>query len=81
MDEIRESTNKSLVLRRWLARVARAHFMGENEKLVPVKPMLDCIDDWEKYLSRFQVENQLSNNMYTTPLIPGVALREIIIFI
>ncbi len=35
----------------WEWSSARAHFIGEDDKLVQVKPMLDRIDDWEKYLS------------------------------
>jgi putative transposase len=35
----------------WEWSSARAHFMGEDDKLVRVKPMLERIDDWGAYLS------------------------------
>jgi putative transposase len=38
----------------WEWSSARAHFMGEDDKLVRVKPMLERIDDWGAYLSDTQ---------------------------
>ena len=35
----------------WEWSSARAHFMGEDDKLVRVKPMLERIGDWGAYLS------------------------------
>ncbi len=39
----------------WEWSSARAHLIGEDDKLVHVKPMLDRIDDWEKYLSHTDI--------------------------
>jgi putative transposase len=35
----------------WEWSSARAHFMGEYDKLVRVKPVFERIDDWGAYLS------------------------------
>ena len=35
----------------WQWASARAHLKGENDELVSVQPMLDCIENWNAYLS------------------------------
>jgi putative transposase len=47
---------------------ARAHIVGEDDKLVHVKPMLGRIDDWEKYLTATDCGshiNQIKQNTRT----------------
>jgi putative transposase len=39
----------------WSSARARAHFMGKDDKLVSVKPMLERIDDWEAYLLNIDI--------------------------
>lgn len=52
----------------WPWSSASAHLRGQNDRLVDVRPMLELIDDWAKYLTDVQdvsLEQQISTHSRT----------------